>query len=60
VKAVAISEALACYANRAGREQVALDHLRRALELDAALVSEWAAGDDDVASIREPAGIAPA
>ena len=44
---------LACYANRAGHEDVALDHLRRAAELDPALVREWAPGDEDVASIRE-------
>ena len=44
---------LACYANRAGREDVALDHLRRAAELDPALVREWAPGDEDVASIRD-------
>jgi tetratricopeptide (TPR) repeat protein len=50
---------LACAHARAGRPEVALDHLRRAVELQASF-AEYAGKDDDLASIRDdPAFPAP-
>lgn len=42
---------LACYEALAGRTDQALDHLRRAIELDPKC-AEWARGDEDFESIR--------
>ena len=43
---------LACAQARAGRTDVALDHLRRAVELDPRF-AEYGQTDDDLASIRD-------
>jgi tetratricopeptide (TPR) repeat protein len=43
---------LACAQARAGRSDVALDHLRRAVDLDPRF-AEYAQNDDDLASIRD-------
>jgi hypothetical protein len=43
---------LACFETLAGRNDDALAHLRRAIELEPR-TSEWAAKDDDLASLRE-------
>jgi tetratricopeptide (TPR) repeat protein len=42
----------ACFEALAGETGAALDHLRRALAMNRAEVLEYAAGDDDLASIR--------
>ena len=42
----------ACFEALAGDTDAALDHLRRALELNHAEVHEYAGSDDDLASIR--------
>jgi tetratricopeptide (TPR) repeat protein len=43
---------LACYRALAGRREEALEHLRRALELNPEKVRKWAADDADLDSIR--------
>ncbi|MEA2295800.1 MAG: hypothetical protein QOE86_3439, partial [Solirubrobacteraceae bacterium] len=43
---------LACYAAMAGRREAALEHLRRAVEGNPAVL-EWAAGDADLDPIRD-------
>ena len=50
---------LACANARAGRSDVALDHLRRAVELDPRF-AEYAQSDDDLAPIRDDPGFPPA
>ena len=49
---VGVVYSTACWLALAGREDEALEALRRAAELDPK-VAEWAAGDDDLASIRD-------
>jgi tetratricopeptide (TPR) repeat protein len=44
---------LACFEARAGRRQDALEHLRRAAELDRDKILAWAADDADLDSIRD-------
>jgi tetratricopeptide (TPR) repeat protein len=46
---------LACFEAKAGRNDAALAHLRRAVELEPR-TAEWAAKDDDLASLREAPG----
>ena len=43
---------LACYGAMAGRREVALEHLRRAVEGNPATL-EWAATDSDLDPIRD-------
>jgi tetratricopeptide (TPR) repeat protein len=44
---------LACFEAQAGRRAEALEHLRRAAELDPAKIREWVADDADLDSIRD-------
>ena len=46
---------LACANARAGRAEVALDHIRRAVELQASF-AEYAQADEDLASVRDDPG----
>jgi hypothetical protein len=43
----------ACFEALAGQTDAALEHLRRAVELDAAEVRRYAPGDRDLDSIRD-------
>jgi hypothetical protein len=45
----------ACFESRAGRTDVAIGHLRRAVELSPSL-AELARADDDLSALREQAG----
>jgi tetratricopeptide (TPR) repeat protein len=47
---------LACFEAQGGRRDDALEHLRRAAELDPDKVRAWAAGDSDLDSIRDAPG----
>jgi tetratricopeptide (TPR) repeat protein len=44
---------LACFEAQGGRRSEALEHLRRAFELDPAKMRAWAADDSDLDSIRD-------
>jgi mannose-6-phosphate isomerase-like protein (cupin superfamily) len=43
----------ACFEAQAGRKEQALEHLRRAAELEPGKIREWAADDKDLDSIRD-------
>jgi tetratricopeptide (TPR) repeat protein len=49
---VGVVYSTACWLALAGREDEALETLRRAVELDPR-AGEWAAGDDDLVSVRD-------
>jgi hypothetical protein len=47
---------LACFEALAGRREAALEHLRAAAELAPDEVGRWAAGDEDLDSVRDDPG----